>query len=208
MGAWQSTAPYKAMVKRSPQNHCAGAVGDPRSLAAMVRFYRAECSPAVKGELDSFRTEPTLRSALKRAAFAQTPDGKRYRHQARLPAEALERAYRSLARASFRDVRSFDALHSLVARKIGPIPRLGELMIYDTALRIGAKLDLEPEFVYLHRGTRDGARALGLQSSEGRLRVSELPIALRRLSPHEIEDFLCRFKNSLLKFRRSSSRTR
>jgi len=37
------------------------------------------------------------------------------------------------------------------------IPGIGELAIYDTALRIAAKLRFEPAVVFLHAGTRIGA---------------------------------------------------
>ena len=36
-------------------------------------------------------------------------------------------------------------------------------MVYDTAVRIGAYLNLEPEEVYLHAGTKKGAAALGFK---------------------------------------------
>ena len=36
----------------------------------------------------------------------------------------------------------------------------GELSIYDTAVRIGAHLRIEPDKVYLHAGAREGIKAL------------------------------------------------
>ena len=42
---------------------------------------------------------------------------------------------------------------------------MGELVVYDTALRIGARFGLEPEKVYVHRGTREGVRKLGLDAA-------------------------------------------
>jgi hypothetical protein len=56
---------------------------------------------------------------------------------------------------------------------------------------------LRPNHAYLHRGTRAGARALGLDSRQDKLLVKCLPPVLRRLSPEEVEDFLCRYKNHL-----------
>jgi hypothetical protein len=70
-------------------------------------------------------------------------------------------------------------------------------MVYDTALRIGAKLGLEPEVVYLHRGTRRGVRALGLDADRTFVALGELPHELRALRPHEIEDCLCIYKTEL-----------
>jgi hypothetical protein len=74
---------------------------------------------------------------------------------------------------------------------------LGELYYYDTALRIGASLRLMPRRVYLHRGTRDGAHALGLACKADSLDPRDLPKALAVLEPREIEDFLCIYKDQL-----------
>ena len=76
---------------------------------------------------------------------------------------------------------------------------LGELYVYDTALRIGAKLNLLPNKVYLHAGTRSGAEALGFDGKATVLNVSDLPRELQKLEPHEIEDVLCIFKADLKK---------
>lgn len=57
---------------------------------------------------------------------------------------------------------SSEALHALVARQLREVAGIGELYVYDTAFRIGAYLRLPPTRVYLHAGTRDGARALQL----------------------------------------------
>ena len=70
-------------------------------------------------------------------------------------------------------------------------------MVYDTALRIGAKLGLEPEVVYLHRGARSGMKALGLGAGRLFVEVYELPHELRSLRPHEIEDCVCIYKTKL-----------
>jgi hypothetical protein len=90
----------------------------------------------------------------------------------------------------------FDDLFHLIDTALEPIPGLGELYVYDTTLRIGAKLNLFPDKVYLHAGTRLGARALGLRTA-ATLKMSELPKEFRALKPHEIEDVLCIFKDEL-----------
>ncbi len=70
-------------------------------------------------------------------------------------------------------------------------------MVYDTAIRIGARFDLEPVKVYVHAGTRDGVRALGLDGGQSVIEMHELPEPIRRLSGREAEDLLCRYKSSL-----------
>jgi hypothetical protein len=148
-------------------------------------------------ELESFRGEPTLDAAIERAAHARRPDGKRYDHQRRLTETALREAYLRLRQLDLSSCRSFDELHELVAASIGSIPGVGDLMVYDTALRIGAKLALSPSLVYLHCGTRDGARALGLNWRAQKLEMADIPEALQELEPREVEDCLCIFKKDL-----------
>ena len=74
---------------------------------------------------------------------------------------------------------------------------IGRLMVYDTSLRVGARLHLLPDRVYLHAGTRVGARALGLDWRADHVAMAHLPRALRLLGPHEIEDCLCIYKREI-----------
>ena len=90
-------------------------------------------------------------------------------------------------------MRTFDELHSFLEVTFLKIPGLGVLYTYDTALRIGFYLRLEPKAVYLHAGTKIGARALGVTTAK-RAQVRDLPLALQVLPVHEIENFLCIFK--------------
>ena len=71
----------------------------------------------------------------------------------------------------------------------------GELAVYDTALKIGAWRGISPTLVYVHAGTRKGARALKLKTSKGFLRIDELPEPMHNMEPHHIENFLCIFKS-------------
>jgi hypothetical protein len=70
----------------------------------------------------------------------------------------------------------------------GRIPGIGPLAMYDFACRVGAGMrpKLQSTKIYLHSGTRIGARALG----RGRQAIDahELPSELRRLSPRHAED--------------------
>jgi hypothetical protein len=90
---------------------------------------------------------------------------------------------------------SFDELHELVDRLIRPIAGVGELAVYDTTLRIGARFGLAPAKVYLHAGTRIGARNLGLDARNGELEIADLPPELQTLAAHELEDVLCIYKD-------------
>ena len=167
------------------------------TLDAIVKAYVRDCRPGLEAHLRSFADEPTLQSALLRAALAQTPDGKRYSHQYRIKKTVLQAVHRRLLGLDLLGLRCFEELHDVIDQVIGTIFGAGELLVYDTSLRIGAKLDLLPDRVYLHRGARRGARALGLRWKKRSISVEELPEPLRSLRPHEIEDCLCIFKSQL-----------
>ena len=147
--------------------------------------------------MSTFTSEPTVKDAVRRAAHARRADGKRYDHQRRLSPSVLREAAARLEQVDIATSRDFDELHRLIETTIGPIHGIGELMVYDTALRIGAKLGLAPECVYLHAGTRQGARALGLNWRKPYLSVAECPEELHTLEPREIEDCLCIYNDDL-----------
>jgi hypothetical protein len=137
------------------------------------------------------------------AALAEGPDGK-LRHQWRIPKSILTR-WAQLLRARGPDLRrcpDFETLHAAV--KAARIRSIGTLTVYDTALRIGAKLGLEPAVVHLHAGTREGAKALGLNGSRQSISPRELPTAFRQLRPREIEDCLCIYADALARVARST----
>jgi hypothetical protein len=125
------------------------------------------------------------------------PSGKRWAHQRRIPGAALEKATDRLRRAGLEKARSFDDLIQRVNSAVRSIRGIGELYVYDTALRIGAHLRLLPREVYLHAGARMGARALHLDYRSASIPLDRLPVELRRLEPHEIEDVLCIYKDWL-----------
>jgi hypothetical protein len=171
----------------------------PRNLDDIVDDFILAIRPEANNELERWANELSIKSAATRAGLAVRPDGKRYDHQFRLPQASLDEASRLLASLDFSASETFHDLHELINAVIRPLHKVGELMVYDTALRIGARLGLEPHFVYLHRGTREGAYNLGLPWRKPYLTVRELPRALRRLRPREIEDCLCIYKGDLKK---------
>ena len=171
------------------------------NLKAIVRTYIRQIRPCAEAELEWFRSQPSIKAAIEHAALAINSRGKRYSHQRRLRKKTLEEARTILLTRQSRLAKAqhFDELLDLVETAVQDVPGIGELYVYDTSLRLGARLNLEPTKVYLHSGTRIGARALGLNGKAESLRTTELPKAFRELRPHEIEDVLCIFKNEFKK---------
>ena len=167
------------------------------SFAGIVRDYTSRYRESARRELRFYALQPSLEYAIREATLSRLPSGKRHPHQRRIPLRVLQSAERQLQAiaAQLRAARSFAELHRLIERRIKPIHGIGDLATYDIAHRIGAYLRREPEAVYLHAGTREGARALNLGGRTIQLR--ELPPGLRKLSAAEIEDCLCIYKEAL-----------
>jgi hypothetical protein len=167
-------------------------------LEALVDDYIQWTRPERERELSQFRDAPTDEDAISNAALARDPKtNKRHPHQRRIPAPSLEESRRRLLKnlSLVRSTKPFEELIELIDHLIRPLDRVGELVVYDTALRIGARFGCEPEKVYVHRGTRDGIRKLGLDSRRETIEMDELPAPIRKLRPREAEDFLCVYKD-------------
>ena len=166
-------------------------------LKKIARSYVQNCRRHAQAELAYFQGLQTPEEALTRAATARLRNGK-HSHQNRIPPAVLEESRRRLVDnlRRIKNAQSFDDLFDLVERISGPIHGIGELAVYDTALRIGARFGLEPTKVYLHAGTRDGAKKLlGINGRRKTIELEELPAALRSFSAREIEDLLCIYKD-------------
>lgn len=171
------------------------------TLAELVEDYRRNCRPSAEEERDFFMNSPSLMVALEDAGggIRPGPGRKRHNHQRRIPPAVLSRATAILKENADRlsACRTFDELHSLCDDLLRHGWGAGVLYVYDVAHRIGMFLKLPPQAVYLHAGTRDGARALGLDVSAGKLMLRDLPKPLHALSAEEVEDFLCIYKSRL-----------
>ncbi len=172
------------------------------TLAEIVQVYEQRYRADSRQELEAFRLESSLAAAVDRASAARDSNGKRYKHQSRLTKRALADVHLRLAGENLTACGDFDELHRLIESRLRSIHGVGELMIYDTAVRIGALLGHLPKRIYLHRGTRRGARELGLDWRAPYVEMDAIPIEMRVLEPHEIEDCLCIFRDEFATIRR------
>lgn len=179
---------------------CDPVTGEPLStLEEIVTHYIKHERKRAEGNLDSFRKYTSLSQAIKRAALARTSENTKHPHQQRITQEVLQKSCACLMahEESLQNCTSFAELHDLINNLLLPIQGIGVLTIYDTALHIGAYLELLPTQVYIHRGVREGLKALGYSVKQRpTITLSELPTAFRLLQPYEIEDCLCIYKDS------------
>ena len=167
------------------------------ALSALVSEYKRIRCNGPGDWLDYYAQLPTLEATIEHAALAREPEGQKHGHQQRLPNSVLRSASDELLRARDRlgACQRFEELIAVV--EDCRVPGFGQLAIYDTAVRIGAWLKVAPTAVYLHAGTRAGARALGLDVERESIPLAELPAPLRRLTADQIETFLCIYKADL-----------
>ncbi|MFA5179958.1 MAG: hypothetical protein WC405_01440 [Syntrophales bacterium] len=165
------------------------------------RHYRMKNLPRHEEEINWFASQPTLRDTINKAALAENHSGKRYRHQCRIPHAILQLSLNKLCMAekAIGACSSFEDLHRFIILKLKSISGIGELYCYDTALRIGAKLNLHPKTVFLHAGTRQGASFITDIRGKESLNTSCLPMAIRELPPEQVEDILCIYKDEIKK---------
>ena len=164
--------------------------------------YIHDYRPSAAQEIAYFACQPSLDRAVELAALSITDEGKRHPHQRRIPRAVLEEAKDLLkVLLPLSQAQSFHELYCYIADNLASVRGIGQLTIYDIATRVGAFLALEPDKIYLHAGTRAGARALGLRDAAF-LEPTELPRAFARLKPREVEDCLCIYKSH---FRRAAA---
>jgi hypothetical protein len=177
------------------QMHC-GDVGQGGSLPAMIRHYISKYRLRSQAESEWYGGQPDLTAAIRVAAGAVTEAGLMHPHQTCIRSAALSKAEHLLLahKTTIEKCTTFDELFRLLKQLLKPVYGLGKLYIYDTSQRLGAFRGLKPERVYLHSGTRVGARRLGLDWHKDALEMSKLPAELRILSSSEAEDFLCIYK--------------
>jgi hypothetical protein len=184
-------------VSRTPCRNEYG--GELASYADVVDAYINNHRREAKSLLCFYRSFQSLEQAIEYAALCKLPSGNRHPHQRRIPKPALPEAERRLhtCAAELRKCKSFAELHALVRERIGGVPGIGALTVYDIAHHLGAFLKLEPDAVYLHAGTAAGAKALGHLHTAETLALADLPPEFSRLRPYEIEDCLCIYKHEL-----------
>lgn len=174
--------------------------GEPLStLEEIVTHYIKHERKRAEENLDFFRKCASLSEAIKRATLARTSKGTKHPHQQRITQDVLQESCVCLMahEEALQGCASFAELHDLINNLLLPIQGIGILTIYDTALHIGAYLELLPTQVYIHRGVRNGLRALGYNVKQRpTITLAELPTAFRLLQPYEIEDCLCIYKDS------------
>ena len=175
------------------------------SISGLMSQWEKRNRPGFHEYLDGYRTS-AFPDALKAASHGEFPPnsekaGKRHPHQWRISKEAMKQWSGKLdkAQARIRAFRgqSFEGLFDFLDEQARTISGIGALMVYDTALRIGANIGCLPkDCVYLH------AHATIPFVHKFRIEKAELREPLKALGAweaYEIEDFLCIYHDPIKK---------
>lgn len=184
-------------------------------LSELVKQYCKEIQPIEEADLLAYKNCKNLNYLLKRAVVGLTHDGKRDSHKKRRTHDTFRNVYFYLdkRKEDIKRCETFDEIMQIVyeCRQEGYGYNFNSLSIYDTAICIGVYFDLLPDKVFLHRGALVGAiNLLGKDTVKKRqklfmndkdfpyLEVEDFPTEVRKLKPHHIENFLCRFRNEFI----------
>jgi hypothetical protein len=188
-------------------------VTDMKSLTDLVNIYNKNVLGIEDWQLSDFkRRNKPIADMIEDAVYGYLPDRKRDSHQRRISKETLDKMVSILRERKYLEEleksKTFDGIFTIVY--VLSVPNFRELCVYDTALRLGAYLNLYPEVVYLHRGTLEGAKYLLGDAKLKRMikyfsndkkfpyvAKEVFPEELQKLKPYHIENFLCHMKDRI-----------
>lgn len=115
----------------------------PAGLEILVAEYRREHHRHLVQERQFFERLPSLDLVIHHVALAVDEHGRCFDHQFRIRRSARREAERVLleSRNTIRKSRSFDDLHRQLEHLLLPIQGIGEMYIYDAAVRLGVNAD-------------------------------------------------------------------
>ena len=174
------------------------------TMEQIVSTYKKVYLPAAHAEWRWFASAKNIKEAIARAVSSELNEDGNYMssHQRRIGRAKLAKAaiYFGRMAEEYASATNFEQVYAITKSVSTPKElRIGELARYDFSTRVSAFLNLKPESVYLHAGTRTGARNLGYLH-ENEIQKTELiqkHPELETLSPDDIENLLCIFKDNL-----------
>jgi len=136
------------------------------TMKQIVSTYKKIYLPAAHAEWRWFASAKNIKEAIARAVSSELNEDGNYMssHQRRIGRAKLAKAaiYFGRMAEEYASATNFEQVYAITKSVSTPKElRIGELAKYDFSTRVSAFLNLKPESVYLHAGTRTGARNLG-----------------------------------------------
>jgi len=168
-----------------------------KRLSNIIKVYKKYKDGNPDSWIEFAKSQINLKGAIRVSSLSINQDNRRNPHQYRLEQKTLDATCDELLliERKLKVAKTFDELYKLIMSI--DVFGLGPLTRYDIATRIGAYLKLYPDRIYLHAGTRTGAKKL-LGKVEGEFILKgdlPKPFRVHDLQCSEIEDILCIFKD-------------
>jgi hypothetical protein len=171
----------------------------PIGFSTIARQYKALVKKYPDLHLPFCVKQENLAKAIEAAAKAIDEKNKIHGHQRRIGKQKLNEFAEILKtkEKEIRNAKTFDELIKIIIKV--ELNGIGDLTKYDTTTRIGAYMNLFPENIYLHAGTKIGAKMLHINiTGKDFITPSDLPKEFQTadFTPSEFEDILCIFKGA------------
>lgn len=169
------------------------------NIQAAIHYYKKRRRTNPDTCVIHCKNQDSLAKAIYYASISEDANGKKHSHQYRLKKEDMERFAIELQLQEYKiqSADNFDILFKIIENVGLKMEGIGDMLIYDTAERIGQYLNLFPGKIYLHAGTREGAEKLigKIESSTVKKEMFPEPIKSSSLTCADIESMLCMYKD-------------
>lgn len=175
----------------------------PETLGIIVEHYRRGAHHRELEEAWWRAEKRPFSEIINRVGWAKLEDDRRHPHQRRIKKDALAECIEALrdAEQKLREARNFLELFWVVEKAFDKIDGAGELAVYDAADRLGHYFNHTPTLIFMHAGTRKGARKIRgpyRREEAWAMHARELPDGLKELTCRGAEDVLCSYKDELM----------
>lgn len=178
------------------------------SISKILKEYQKHKQKYWRRVLDYYGNLSNFQKAIEEAGMFHSDVGCCDRHQCRVYKESKKTFFENLqsAKKRIKSCTCFDDLYVCISRHCKN-KGIGELAIYDTAMRVGAYLEkqngilgqFKPKQVFLHNGPWDGAKKLYSQglikTISSRMGKKDFSHLFPDYEEWEIEEILCIYKN-------------
>lgn len=177
------------------------------TISQIITDYQATMKQYPDTCLTGCANKSSIEEAIKYAVESKDENGKHHGHQYRIRKTSYPAFEDKLLSISESLLKTHDFEELLKAiNENNDVPGIGELAVYDVAERIGVFLGpaFAPQDIYLHSGTRKGARKLGLKTRyKNGLQYITIADILQKypalgghgLTASEFENILCMYKD-------------
>jgi hypothetical protein len=141
--------------------------------------------------------ESNIDHVIEMASKSRDSNNRKHPHQYRIKNKTLDNFCDNVMSKKNEILKSTDFAQLYNVIKKSKINGIGDLTIYDTAHRIGKHLEILPNKVYIHCGTKIGAERILKNKIRNKFIDKSMFKKFSDLTCEEIEDILCIYKDGV-----------